>query len=55
METPRNGIVKGTIQKNIWVTLTSRWSAVPGIVPPKTVAKRRAKNKMARRSRQKNR
>lgn len=51
----RNGIVKGTIQKNIWVALTSRWSAVPGVIPEKVVAKRRAKNKAARKSRQKNR
>lgn len=37
------------------VYLGDRWDSTPGLIPRKTVDKRRARNKAARHSRQKNR
>lgn len=48
-------LVHGTQEAVLSITQTSRWSAVPGIVPAKTIRKRRAKNKSAGQSRKKNR
>ncbi len=50
-----NQLHKGFINMVISTGVTTRWDAIPGPIPEKTIAKRRAKNKAARKSRAKNR
>jgi hypothetical protein len=55
-----SGLPKSNINKQSHVVIKQyaagcAWNSVPGIIPAKTVNKRRAKNRMARHSRQKNR
>jgi len=47
--------VKGVEQHLMVVYPGTRWGATPGIIPKATIKARRAKNKAARKSRQKNR
>jgi hypothetical protein len=48
-------IVDRATQHIVTVVLGDRWDSTPGVIPRKTVDKRRAKNRAARHSRQKNR
>lgn len=49
-------LVKRTEQHDMLVCLNpNRWDSTPGVIPKAVVRKRRAKNKAARHSRQKNR
>jgi hypothetical protein len=48
-------LVGSYFEKTLSIVPTTRWGSIPGIVPAKTVDRRRAKNKAARHSRAKNR
>jgi hypothetical protein len=50
-----NRLAKGFIEMVVTTGAPDRWGSTPGVIPAKTVAKRRARNKAARRSRAKNR